>query len=42
MPGLILLRSSLNIAQAINELATIAGASDAEEWNNQIAYLPLR
>ena len=42
MPGLILLRSSLNIAQAINELTTIAGASDAEDWNNQIAYLPLR
>lgn len=42
MPGLILLRSNLNIAQAIEELTAIAGASDAEEWNNQIAYLPLR
>ena len=42
MPGLIVLRSSLNIAQAINELTVIAGASDAEEWNNQIVYLPLR
>lgn len=42
MPGVILLRSTLVIAQAIDELAAIAGATDAEEWNNQIAYLPLR
>jgi predicted nuclease of predicted toxin-antitoxin system len=42
MPGVILLRSSLSIAQAIDEIAAIAVASDAEEWNNQIAYLPLR
>jgi len=42
MPGVILLRATLSIAQAIDELAAIAGASDAEEWNNQIAYLPLR
>jgi predicted nuclease of predicted toxin-antitoxin system len=42
MPGVILLRSSLSIAQAIHEIAAIAVASDAEEWNNQIAYLPLR
>lgn len=42
MPGVILLRSTFSIAQAIDQLAAIAGASDAEEWNNQIAYLPLR
>jgi hypothetical protein len=42
MPGVILLRSSLSIAQAIDEIAAIAVASDAEEWNNQIAHLPLR
>lgn len=42
MPGVVLLRSTLSIARAIDELAAIAGASDAEEWNNQIAYLPLR
>jgi predicted nuclease of predicted toxin-antitoxin system len=42
MPGVILLRSSLSIAQGIDEIASIAGASDAGEWNNQIAYLPLR
>lgn len=42
MPGVILLRSSLSIAQATDEIAAIAVASDAEEWNNQVAYLPLR
>lgn len=42
MPGVILLRSTLSLARAIDELATVAGASSAEEWNNQIAYLPLR
>jgi len=41
-PGVIPLRSSLSIAQAIDEIAAIAVASDAEEWNNQIAYLPFR
>lgn len=42
MPGVILLRSIVPIAQAIVELAAIAGASEAEEWFGQIAYLPLR
>ncbi len=40
MAGLILLRATLPIAIAVEELAAVAGASDAEEWNNQIAYLP--
>ena len=42
MPGVILLRLTLSIARAIDALAAIAGASDAEDWINQIAYLPLR
>lgn len=42
MPGVILLPSRLSVARAIDEIAVIAIASDAEEWNNQIAYLPLR
>lgn len=42
MPGVILLRSTLSLAHAIDVLAAVAGASNAEEWNNQIAYLPLR
>ncbi|MGL5809177.1 MAG: DUF5615 family PIN-like protein [Nocardioides sp.] len=42
MHGVILLHSTLPLAHALDELAAVAGASDAEEWNNQIAYLPLR
>lgn len=42
MPGVILLRLTLSIARAIDELAAIAGASNAEDWIKQIAYLPLR
>ena len=42
MPGVILLRSTLPLADALEQLAAVAGASAAEEWNNQIAYLPLR
>lgn len=42
MAGVILLPATLPIAQALDQLAVIAGASDAGEWANQIAYLPLR
>lgn len=42
MPGVILLRATLPIARAIDELAVVAGATDADEWIGQIAYLPLR
>ena len=35
MPGVIFLRSTLPIAQAIDELAVIADASDAEEWSTR-------
>lgn len=42
MPGVILVRVTLSIAAAIDELAVIAGATDADEWVNRIAYLPLR
>ncbi len=42
MPGIILLRATLPIAAAIDELAAIAVATTAAEWVNQIAYLPLR
>lgn len=41
MPGVILIRASLSFAQVIDELASIAGASTADEWDEQIAYLPL-
>lgn len=41
MPGVILLRPTLSFADALDELAAIAGASAADEWDEQIAYLPL-
>lgn len=42
MPGVFLLRSTLPIADAIDELAIIAGASHADDWANRVIYLPLR
>ncbi|MDR1998377.1 MAG: DUF5615 family PIN-like protein [Frankiaceae bacterium] len=42
MPGVLLVRSVLPVAVAINELAAIAVASETEEWNNHVVYLPLR
>lgn len=42
MPGVILLRATLPIAIAIDELAVIAGASEASEWADRVVYLPLR
>lgn len=42
MAGVILLPSAMPIGEALDQLAVIAGASEAEEWINQIAYLPLR
>lgn len=42
MPGVLLLHSSVSLAVAIDELEAITVASQADEWVNQIAYLPLR
>lgn len=40
-PGLLLIPQRLPLAFAIEELILIWAASQAEEWENQIAYLPL-
>ncbi len=40
-PGVILLREGIPIAAAIEELALIWGASQAEEWVNRLAWIPL-
>lgn len=42
MPGVFALRNNTTMAFAIDELAMIAGASDADEWVNRIIYVPLR
>jgi predicted nuclease of predicted toxin-antitoxin system len=40
-PGVILIPQKLNLSMAIEELVTIWLASEAEEWVNQIRFLPL-
>ncbi len=42
MPGVFEIRQQVPLAQAINELLIIDGASNAAEWENQVTYLPLR
>lgn len=42
MPGVFLLRATLAIAVAIDELALVAEASDAADWDRKVVYLPLR
>ncbi|HZF38009.1 MAG TPA: DUF5615 family PIN-like protein [Blastocatellia bacterium] len=39
-PGVLLIPQSLSINRAVEELVTIWGASDAEEWINTITWLP--
>jgi hypothetical protein len=40
-PGVILLREAIPISTAIEELALIWNASEAEEWVNRIVWIPL-
>lgn len=42
MPGVVVAIDDLPTGLVIDELAVIAGASDAEEWVNRVVYLPLR
>jgi len=39
--GLIVVPQSLAVGQAVDDLALIWAASQAEEWINRMAYLPL-
>lgn len=40
MNGVILIRASVPLAQVIDLIATVAGATEADEWVGQIAFLP--
>ena len=40
-PGVILLREAIPISNAIDELALIWAASDAEEWVGRMVWIPL-
>ena len=42
MPGVLILPATVSMAVAISELSIIAGATEADEWVNRVAYLPLR
>jgi len=39
--GVILLREAISISAAIEELVLISTASEAEEWINRLAWIPL-
>lgn len=41
MPGIIEVPQHMPIGQAVEQLALIIGASDPEEWANQVIFLPL-
>jgi hypothetical protein len=40
-PGVVLLRGGVSIAAAVEELALIWCASEAEEWTNRLVWIPL-
>ncbi len=40
-PGLIIVEQDLGIGVAIEQLLLIWAASDHEEWQNDIGYLPM-
>lgn len=41
MAGVILVRDTLPVAQVIDDLLAVLGASEAGEWENRIDFLPL-
>jgi hypothetical protein len=42
MPGVVEVNNSLGIGQAIEELILFVEASDAEEWDNRVIFLPMQ
>ena len=40
LPGVFILQDDLPVAEAIEQLALVWGASRAEEWRDRIVYLP--
>ncbi len=40
-PGVIIVSQDLDIGAAIDDLLIIWAASDAEEWRNQLGFVPL-
>lgn len=42
MRGLLVVSAALALSEAIDDLALITEASETEEWDGQVIYLPLR
>jgi Domain of unknown function (DUF5615) len=42
MLGVIEIRRQASIGEAVEEILTVIGASNAAEWENKVTYLPLR
>jgi hypothetical protein len=42
MPGVFIVRRVIPTGIAVDDLATIVGASEADDWANLVLYLPLR
>jgi hypothetical protein len=40
-PGLIVVQQTLGLGEVIEELLLLWAASSAEDWRNQVVYLPL-
>jgi hypothetical protein len=41
MPGIVEVPQDMPVGKAIEQIAMIIGASSAEEWANQVVFLPL-
>lgn len=42
MPGVFILHWTISMSEAIDDLALVADASEADEWADRVVYLPLR
>jgi predicted nuclease of predicted toxin-antitoxin system len=42
MPGVFILRWTISMSEAIDDIALVADASGADEWADRVIYLPLR
>ena len=42
MPGVIAVSQALPVGQVIDDLLLVVQCSRAEDWTNQVRYLPLR
>jgi hypothetical protein len=41
LPGVFIVNDQMPIGKAIEELLTVIGASEADEWENLVVFFPL-